>query len=283
MPDQPGVYGDVSVDDYIADPVPGGSLSRTGARHLLPPHCPAVYAWERDHPPPSTRSLDMGHAAHTLVLGDGPELVIAAYTDWRKPAAREWRDEMYEQNKVPLLPQEYAIVEGMAAALRDHPLAAKLLAPGSGKPEQTLIWPDKLTGVTLRARLDWLPEWHGTGRLIIPDYKTAKSADPDEWARTAPLYGYDMQAAWYTDGALALGLADEVVVIFIVQEKYEPYLVSVVQLDDMALRIARHRNREAINLYNRCRKANHWPGYYEGEVALVSLPRWYELKYEDLL
>jgi hypothetical protein len=49
---EPGVY-DIAEDHYHADPVPGGSLSNSGAKKLLPPSCPAKFAYEREHPPQS--------------------------------------------------------------------------------------------------------------------------------------------------------------------------------------------------------------------------------------
>ena len=42
--DEPGVYDGLDEAAYHADPVPGGSLSASGAKLLLPPSCPALYA-----------------------------------------------------------------------------------------------------------------------------------------------------------------------------------------------------------------------------------------------
>jgi hypothetical protein len=94
----------------------------------------------------------------------------------------------------------------MAAALREHPVARALFDPDRGRPEQTLIWRDKRTGVMRRARLDWLPD-PGAGRLIIPDYKTCASAEPAALARAVAAYGYHQQDDWYRAGARALDLA----------------------------------------------------------------------------
>ena len=57
----PGVY-DIPAEDYHRDPVPGGSLSSTGARKLLPPSCPAKFRYEQDNPPTPTAALDFGQA-----------------------------------------------------------------------------------------------------------------------------------------------------------------------------------------------------------------------------
>jgi hypothetical protein len=274
----PGVF-DIPDAAYHADPVPGGSLSSSGARKLLPPSCPALFRYERDNPPAPRREFDFGHAAHKLVLGEGPELVVVDADDWRAKAAKEQRDAAHDDGLVPLLRHEHQQVVAMADALRRHPMAAALFLPGSGNPEQSLAWIDQPTGIWRRARLDWLPNT-GTSRLIVPDYKTCKSAAPDHLQRDIHNYGYHQQAAWYLDGIHALGLADDAAFVFVCQEKTPPYLVTVAQPDSVALRIGRHLNRQAIDIYRDCVATGHWPSYSD-DVALISLPGWVENRYSN--
>jgi len=278
---EPGVYDGVPVEDYHRDPVVGGSLSCSGAKKLLPPSCPAIFRFEQDNPPEPTETFDVGHAAHKLALGVGPEIVVIDAPDWRTVAARDQREAAHADGKVPLLRDTYAQVVAMADALRADPIASLLLGDG-GAAEQTLVWLDEPSGIMRRARLDWKPAAR-TGRTIGVDYKTAKCASPDEFAKSAANYGYDMQAAWYLDGMRALGLAaDDAAFVFIVQEKTAPYLVTVAQIDAPGLRIGRHLNRKAITTYARCAVDDCWPGYAD-DVALISLPYWYERKFEDVI
>jgi hypothetical protein len=277
--DTPGVYT-ITDTEYFADPV-GGSLSASGARQLLPPHCPAVYHYERTHPRESTTVFDIGHAAHSLILGAGAGISPVDADDWRTKAAKDQRDEIRASGRVPLLTADYEHVQGMAAAVRDHPVAADLLDPDTGAPEQSLFWVDDETGIWRRARLDWLP--HPTrDRMIIVDYKTAASADPDAFAKAAANYGYHQQDAWYRDAVTALDLDDNPAFVFVVQEKTPPYLVSVIELDSTALRIGRGRNRRAIDIYTECTTTGIWPGYGD-DVTLVALPTWYERTNEEYL
>jgi hypothetical protein len=273
---EPGVYTDLTDLDYHSDPVPGGSLSRSGMKRLLPPSTPAHFKWERDHPPETKPVFEFGKAAHRLVLGVGPEIVKLPYDDLRTAAAKAFKAEAEERGAVVLKEPEWVAVHGMAEALRAHPVAAALFDPERGHPEQSLFWPDEPTGVTLRARLDWLPDTTPGGRLIIPDYKTATSADPREFARKAPDYGYDLQDPMYTDGARALGLGDDIAFVFIVQQKTPPYLVSGVQLHDDDRWVARQRIRRATDLFHQCTTTNHWPGY--DDVTVVEMPVWYRIQ-----
>jgi hypothetical protein len=273
---EPGVYDGMPDDVYHADPVAGGSLSSTGARKLLPPSCPALFRWWADHGQPPQRAFDFGHAAHRLVLGIGPEIVAVDYDDWRTKDARERRDAAYAAGQVPLLAPEYTVVEEMAAALRAHPIAGALFtAPGD--PEQSMFWTDGDRPNTLiwrRARVDWFPRWSGSGRLIVPDYKTCRSAEPAACAKAMADYGYYMQAAWYLDAVRVLGLADEAAFVFVFQQKDPPYLITVCEPDREALAVGELRNREAVHTYRRCRAAGHWPDYSDGRVLPLSLPRW---------
>lgn len=269
--DRPGIY-EMTNEQYHADPVPGGSLSSTGARRLLEPSCPALFRHEQLHGQKPRRVFDFGSAAHQMVLGAGPELMVVNAEDWRTKAAREARDEAYAAGLVPLLLAEFEQVQQMAAALRRHPAASALLAEGSGQPEQSLFWTDQPAGVWRRARLDWLP--FATGRrLVVPDYKTAVSAAPSAIERSLVAYGYHQQAAWYLDGVAALGGGTDARFVFIVQEKAAPYLVTVVELDDASLQAGRVRNRRAIELYAQCVAEDRWPGYSDSPV-LISLPQW---------
>jgi hypothetical protein len=261
----PGVY-EMPSDEYHAH----AALSSSGARRLLPPSCPALFRWHRDNPQPPNRVFDFGHAAHRMVLGDGPELVVIDVRDWRTKAAQEARDEAYDAGKVPLLAAEYEAVQLMAAEQRRHPAAFER---GSGKPEQSLFTQDEATGVWLRARVDWLPE-SVDGRITLTDYKTTVSAEPAAFARSVARFGYFQQAAFYIDVVKALGIADEVGFQFIAQEKTPPYLVTVFELDEYALRIGRSRNRLAIETFARCVERDEWPDYTSGGVETLSLPAW---------
>jgi hypothetical protein len=279
---EPGVY-DIPAEAYHADPVPQGSLSSSGARRLLPPSCPAKFQYERQHGRPPKREFEFGHAAHRIALGVGHELALIDAADYRTKAAKEDRDAAREAGRIPLLAHEHDVVQDMASALLQHPLAPLLFQPGTGHAEQSLFARDEATGVMLRARLDWLPAMAAdTGRLIIPDYKSCVSASPEKVERSIADYGYHLQGAWYEDLVRALGLARDVAFVLVFQEKTAPYLVHVVQPDALAMRIARHRNREAIDLYAECAKANRWPGYSD-DVTRIPLPAWEERKYEELI
>jgi hypothetical protein len=273
---EPGVY-DIPADEYHRDPVADSSLSSSGARLLLPPSCPAIFRHRQDNPV-FKDEFDFGHAAHQMVLGAGAEIEIFESPTWNKKADQEGKKASRQEGRIPLLRKDYKVVEEMAAALRRHPVASALLNPEYGMPEQALVWRDERTGVWRRALLDWLPQPPATGRMIVPDYKTTASANPESIQKSAYNFGYHQQADWYLDGVKTLGLAQDPAFVFIFQEKSAPYLVTVVQLDAIAMRLAREKNREAIDLYRKCSAADRWPGYSD-DVELIGLPSYIENQY----
>lgn len=274
---EPGVY-DIPFEDYVRDPVPDGSLSNSEAKHLLPPEgCPARFRWEKDHKRPTKRVFEIGTAAHALVLGTGPVLYEVDAENWRTDKAKQEAEDVRADGMVPLLPHEYRMVLDMAEALQRHPVAAALFSPERGEAERSLFWIDGPTGAYRRARLDHLP--HPTeSRMIIADYKTCAKADSVSAAKTLHSLGYARQAATYLDGAQALGLADDqAMYVICYQEKAEPYLVHIFEVDAMALAIARDQNRYALDTYAECIATGTWPGW--DQIDLLSMPAWVESLY----
>lgn len=276
---KPGVY-DIPNDVYHADPVKGGSLSVSGARRLLPPSCPAKFKYEREHGRKPKREFELGHAAHKLVLGVGEEIVVIDAANYKTKAAQEAQAAARAEGKVPLLQAEHEVVKAMAAALRRDELAAALLEPGTGLPEQSLFWRDTDTGVIRRARLDWL-RTNAPGRLWVVDYKTCNDASHDALERAANDYGYFQQSGWYLDGVNALDLGEAPRFAFVFQEKTPPYLVHVVEPTALALEAGRFYNRKAIRLYAECARTDTWPGYSAdaADLTQISLPPWAQTRY----
>lgn len=283
---EPGVYDGMPVEQYLTHP----ALSASGAKLLLPPSSPAIFRWQADHGRPHKDEFDFGHAAHKEVLGDGAPVEIIDAADWRTKAAREAKEKAYANGRIPLLPADWATVQAMAAALRRHPIAGALFEPGTGRPEQTLIWRDDETGVMRRARLDWLRNTRTAGGvLIIPDYKSCDSANPEAAAKALYNFGYYRQAPWYGDGAEALGLADAAAFVLVMQEKTPPYQVAVYQPDPFAMQAGRRLNRKAIAVYRDCVESGHWPGYAvttasgvltsDRDVLPLGLPGWAEYQH----
>jgi hypothetical protein len=277
----PGVYSaeELTLEAYHRDVVPGGSLSSSGARALMEPGCPEQFDYDRRNPQPQA-TFEFGTAAHKLVLGEGPDLVMVDVDDWRTKDARAQAAEAREQGAIPLKRDEYEQVHAMADALRCNAFAAAAFDPAGGTPEQSIYWTDPITKVTCRARPDWLPN-PGPGRLIVPDYKTARDVSRDGIAKAITTYGYHCQAAWYLEAARAAGLADErAVFVLVFQKKTPPYTVTPAQIDLLDLRLGHAKNQLAREIYRECTESGRWPGHVEG-VEIIPQPGWAQKREEE--
>jgi hypothetical protein len=271
---EPGVYA-LPADVYHADPVAGGSLSSSGAKKLLA--CPARFDYDRRHPKPPSRVFDLGHAAHELVLGVGPGVRIVEADNWLTKAAKEAKAEAHAAGKTPVLAREWDQVEAMRDALQAHYAGALFR---NGVAEQALVWLDERTGVWCRAMLDYRRgPW-------IADYKTTASANPTDLDDAVARYGYDIQAAWYLDGARRLGLDDghDLAFMFVAQEKEPPYLVTAYRLDGEYLAIGAAKAARAREMFRDCQASGVWPGYPgTDDIITIAPPRWVRNQHEEYL
>lgn len=268
---EPGLYPDLDENVYHRDPVPQQSLSSTGARRILEKP-PAVFHHERSHPKPPTKAMEFGRIAHSQVLGTGDSLYRLENSDMRTKAAKEEAADAVAQGLTPMKADEYDTVMAMVAALWSHPRAAQLLSIPGARPEVSMFWQHEPTGTMCRGRLDELPP-PTSGRLIVPDYKSAADLSDAEVERSIWKYGYHQQSEWYRAGIKALGLHDDPGFAFVMQEKTAPYLVRVVEIHPEAARIGRRLNREALRVYAECVESGQWPGYSTG-TELIGLPDW---------
>lgn len=262
-PTSPGVYEDISDEVYHADRV---SLSSTGARKLLEPGGPAKFQGgvRKD-----SEDFDIGHAAHTLLLGTGPGLVEVKYDTWNTKAAKEERAKARAEGKTPLLSKQLDAVQEMVSVAQAVPEVIALLS--GGRAEVSGYAMDPRTWVMMRARPDYLRE---TGERVVEmtDYKTSADASPCGFEKSAASWGYHQQDAWYRAVWTELGYRVERFT-FIAQEKTPPYLVSLHEFTAADIAIADILNARALRLFVQCQDSGTWPGYGTA-VHTMRLPYW---------
>jgi hypothetical protein len=279
-----GLHSDIPEDVYHAD----AALS-SGIAKLLLDRSPA-HAWVA-HPtlnpewrPEVEDKFDLGTAAHTLLLEGNDRIVEYDGKDWRTKEAQQFREDVRALGKIPLLVSQSTRVREMVEQAR-----VQIASYGSdanlfyeGKPEVTIVWQDD-HDVTCRARIDWLHD----GTMAVDDYKTTSaSANPAKWERTMYGMGADVQVAFYLRGLRKLtGLPKyDSDWLYVVQETYPPYALSVVTLAPSAMTIANDKVQTAIDLWARCIAEDSWPAY-PARVASIEVPAWEEnrwLEREDV-
>lgn len=269
---EPGVY-DLDDATYLADPVEGGSLSASGAKLIL--ECPRKFHHRQTGGTKHTDYFDFGKAAHAALLGAGADVVVLDYADWRTKDAKAERDSLRHEGKTPMLAHEWAVVQSMIDAVREHPAAAALLDI-DGPTEQSIVWHDL---IWRRAKVDKRIELPN-GRPAIIDFKTTNDASPSGFTRSTATYAYFMQAAWYLDALRFATGRDDGAFILIATEKEPPYVSGVYELTEPYRRIGEWRNERAVELYQRCTAAGRWP-MYSDDIEQLSAPVWLEIEHDQ--
>lgn len=202
----------------------------------------------------------------------GERFVLAPKVDRRtKSGKEEYKQfEQMAQGKTVVSFEDFDTATAMTQKILDHPFASKLL---SGVKEQSFFWVDDLTGEECKCRSDCLTE---VGKnLVVVDLKTTDNAETDAFMRSAVKYGYDFQAAMYSEG-IRVNTGRKVLFVFIVIEKKLPYAINIMQADELFIRRGHDMFRELIGIYHDCKKTGNWYGYLGkfNQINNLSLPNY---------
>ncbi len=145
-----------------------------------------------------------------------------------------------------------------------------------GESELSIVWTDKETGVKCKARIDY------KRRDRITDLKTSRDESsrplPESFEWSLWTYNYYSQAAWYQAGWKAL--TGEILPFwFCVVANTHPIQCVAAPVGEVSLIAGRKKNRERLQLWAECVKANSWPGYESPE--LFELPEKYLIGMEN--
>ena len=204
---------------------------------------PEKFRYFKDNPEPPTPALLFGPLFHAMVLQPKEawkQCVVAPKVDRRKKEDQAvWEQFLVDSNEKTVVPMDMVEQAGkMCKALREYPIPEvrrdiELLL--SGEKEKEFFWTDDMTGEQCKCRVDCLSDVTVNGSSVVVDVKSAAKADYDSFIRDAIKYGYDFQAAWYTNG-VTICTGRPCIFVFIVVEKPPPYAVNIFQADPILLR-----------------------------------------------
>lgn len=262
---------EVPIEVYHDRQCPGVSKSRLDLIRKSPAH---YKAWQdgQDEPKESD-AMDFGNAVHTYLLE--PALFAGKYSrlpdgiryDLRTSAFKEWYSE--HTGSTVLTAKDYDAVLGIAQSILGNPDVAPYFGSDNVKHvEHSIWWPDPVTGIWCKARLDlWL------GCSVIMDLKTTRSADKQSFARSIGDFRYHVQAAMQIDGAQASGYKTDHY-MYIAIEKTKPYVTAAYRLIPQAIEAGRRAYQEDLLKLKNAIDYNSWPGYVRG-IEDIDLPRWH--------
>jgi len=240
---QEGYFGDISHTDYQA--IEAIRASYLKAMQNRPRKANFRYQAGLDRV--DSKALRLGRALHSYLLTPddfAKECVVEPPGVGEKGKSRSsgwyqsWADSVPDDYTV--IPREdtsdgpgFASFPAIKKELEDHPAALRYLS--GGYSEVTIMWVDSF-GLNCKCRLD-----HYVGQ-VIGDYKSTRDASPRSFRRDFFRLGYDQQAAFYLEGARAVGLPVEVFA-FVAQEKEAPFEVAVYLTSDEVIAAGNEKNR----------------------------------------
>lgn len=236
---------------------------------------PQKFKYSKEHPEEPTPALLFGQVFHKLALEPetfSEEFITAPEVDRRtKDGKAAWQDFLQTaDSKTVIDAVMFQQAAEMVSALQTVPFSVKLL---DGAHETPYFWTDAATGEACKCRTDCLCTKFS--QPIIVDLKSANDASTETFTRDAVKYGYDLQAAMYSEGVTA-NIGTMPLFVFIVVEKNPPYAVNILQADELFVRRGQILYREYLNEYHDCRQTGNWYGYLgkENQVNNLALPVW---------
>lgn len=247
---KPGIYPNLTFAEYLEiDAVSNSYLSKFGisAAH--------AEAYAEGHDP--TDPMILGTAYHSKVLQ--PEqfdelCAVEPEVNRRTKAGKETIAKFAEDNegKAIISLEDDALLDKMVEAIDAHSLAREYLS--GGELELTIVW--ECEGVLCKGRID--------NRLdgILADLKSSRNASPAAFKSAVFKYAYHTQGAMYVDGMKTL-TGDDYSFVFVVGEKTEPFGVSVHELGQDVIGVAREEYLRNLETYKACKVFDNWPCYPE--------------------
>lgn len=147
------------------------------------------------------------------------------------------------------------------ALVREPDIREALGQPGRSEVSLYFGLPYGERFIQCKARIDHLPD----NPPDILDLKTCRRANAEEFARSIPRLGYDLQAAFYKLAVNSLG-GEHDNFRFICQEKEPPYLAAIYDMPPDWMAYAEHELNAILSRVKTCLERDDWGGYISGQI-----------------
>lgn len=215
------------------------------------------YYMEHKNDEEPSSSLIFGQAMHKFLLEnktfEDEFAVVPEGLNRRTKEGKAKYEELLQTGKTIISYADYEQIMAMTSVIMANQEARELL---EGAHEVPFFGKDAATGISLKIKADvYNPE-----KGIIVDYKTTQSCSDGHFERSARMFGYDFQSAFYKEVIDAETLQDNDF-YFIAQEKTEPYAVRIYHCDVSFVEQGQKKLRKLLQIYKYCSEKNEWKGY----------------------
>jgi hypothetical protein len=223
-----------------------------------------------------TDAMKFGSAFHKLIL-EGQPAMQACFEVVEGVRSAKRKEDAAERGVTLLTCDQGQDLMNMQAAIQANEDARRIIDL-QGPCEISGFWQDKETGLNCRLRADKL-----CNDGIIVDLKTfalkseynLEESFKKEFSRAIWTRRYDLQAAYYLDGANAIeGTSKFETFAWIVITKEIPHLVGVWVANNETIKMGRQAYRECLSKFRRCFETGAWPLPDIGPIAPIGIPEW---------
>lgn len=264
---EPGIYKDLSNDDYHKDKAIGSSGLKTfkEAPHLY------EYEYLLGNKTKPTDEAELGIAMHSFLLEPGlfyKDYQVSILLNRRGNAWKDFVAECELNNKKPMLPKTFEILQEMRGSLYKNPLCKKVLE-SSGEYECSFFHKDEATGLMTKSRPDKL-----SNNIMIDLKTTGLSLGVTSYSKAA--YGLDRQIQAFHHKNVVEQVTGESIdaVWHVVVSTKAPYLTRIFNIPMEWLELGRDQVDMLLNRIAECKEKGHYPGYEEDTPTDLILPVW---------
>jgi len=185
--------------------------------------------------------------------------------------AKDWTKEVKKSGKRIVRRSDYNDAMQAVKILEDDPWISQMTNEAQFQVMAIATYVDKETGlrIPLKCLIDILPSPKSIYSSMIFDYKTARDASPDKWAKVVDDQKYDVQAAMCLDIYHAARPRERWGFGHIIQENTFPFQQARRALDTY-IAIGRIRMWEALKQYSKCLKENLWPSWDDVGAGVIN-------------
>lgn len=230
---------------------------------------------------PPTQPMETGSASHTAILE--PHLFNDRVVRGLELARRSKADKLSHAdhaakhaNQIVLPWKEYDKVIAMPTGMMANATARELFR-SPGHTELPIVWIDTPTGLKCRGKFDLYRRFRGLN--IIADVKTYDGVlSLDALEKRIGDFGYDSQAAFYTDGANTLWPDSPHEFWWIFVEKKPPHHCRILRAPTATIEEGRKKYRSAIDKWDAAQKTGEWTSWGD-DVTDAYLKPWHQFNW----
>jgi len=269
---KPGIYENVSFEDYLAVPAFHKSMVAPALRSTI--HLHHYITTEQK----TSTFMDFGSLLDCLLLEneifDSQFIMIPDMGEDSKGNPKPWSNQLkyckawtQEQRDLGLTPYsdlDYNKACAIIKNIKEHKTAGPWME--GGKNQVAIVWEDKETGLLCKGRIDKLhPD-------SLVDLKSTVNASPSEFKRTINNFLYHVQAAMYSWGWAQLNGGEYLPFNLAVAESEAPYCVAAYRIGDESIAMGESLFKRAIHKYKDYLESG--PTGYSQFPEDIEIPQW---------